>query len=105
MNKRILIIIIGSLFIILILLYTYSRYKDNKEYETICYDCNNKIVKTIYDKYNNLYDEKVTIYELLTYQDEFSFELEHDSYGNDCLGYYIIKDDEIDSSHICDMLD
>ena len=43
-----------------------------------------------------------------TMQSDIGNYIEHDKYGNMCVGYFIIKkngnDIDVDSSHICDMI-
>ena len=109
------------LFILLIIVlyfsfYFYQRHLVSEAYKSINTDLYNWEVIEIYDRYPGLFNFSedneciITVEELLKGQDEYDFDLMHDSEGNQCIGYYIINKDldnniDIDSSHICDMID
>ena len=50
----------------------------------------------------------MTVEQMHTLQNDVGNYIEHDKYGNMCVGYYLIKKNnnsiEVDSSHICDMI-
>lgn len=116
MNKKDTYVIIVCFLIIIgtYVVYNIIRNESKEKYETTCYDCQNEMVERIYKYKNDIFEfdnngiAKVTIEKLLTSQNKYGFSLEHDKEGNDCIGYYIIykksNNIEIDSSHICDMI-
>ena len=116
MSKKVfkLIIFFLIVFVIIFGFYKYILHKDRIRYETIDYDYQSKCVKEVYKLHPGafMFDEnnecKITVEEVQTISDDYGFEIEHDKDGNMCVGYYIVKRSgdtiEVDSSHICDMI-
>lgn len=116
MNKKIVKLLIFFLIVFAIIFgfYKYILHKDKIRYETINYDYQSKCVKEIYELYPSAFNFdsnnicKITVEEIHTISDDYGFEIEHDKDGNMCVGYFIVKKNgdsiEIDSSHICDMI-
>ena len=115
--KNIYIIIFFIVVIILIIgYYSFIRIQQKNAYNYLEMSSDDWIVEDIYKEYPNIFNFSedgeciITISELLKGQDEYNIEIMHDKEGNDCVGYYIINKDldnqlDIDSSHICDMID
>ena len=115
--KNIHIIIFIIVIIILIIAYhLFIRFQQKNAYNYRDTFDNDSVVKEIYEKYPELFSFTedgeciISVSELLKGQNEFDFDIMHDKEGNDCIGYYIINKDlnnniDIDSSHICDMID
>ena len=103
------------IFILLpILLYICIKNVESMSEYKINYDENNDTIINIYKDNPNLFNFEnnkaiIDIETLYTYDSPYLFTLEHDSFGNECIGYYIIEkknnDLLIDSSHTCDMID
>ena len=106
------------LIIIRIGLYEFNRFQINNAYENNNSDLsiNDYYIESIYEKNPNVFNFGedgeciITVSELLKYESEYEMDILHDKYGNDCIGYYIIHKDldnniDIDSSHICEMID
>lgn len=116
MNKKIITLIIFFLLIFICIygFYRFILYRDKKNYETIDYIYQSKRVKELYYLYPErfIFDENnecmITVEEIYMISDDYGFEIEHDKYGNMCVGYYIVKKNgeniDVDSSHICDMI-
>ncbi len=116
MSKKTFILICFFLatFIIIIGFYKYILYKEKQEYETINYDYQSKCVEEVYELHQSAFNFdsnnicKITVEQIHTISNDFGFEIEHDKYGNMCVGYFIVKKNEnnieVDSSHICDMI-
>ena len=116
MSKKafVLIVFFVIVFLIIFVFYKYILYKDKVNYEYIDYDYQSKCVKEVYKLHPGafIFDEnnecKITVEEVQTISDDYGFEIEHDKDGNMCVGYYIVKKNgdniEVDSSHICDMI-
>lgn len=116
MSKKVFIFIIFLLvvFVIIFLLYKYILYKDKINYENIDYNYQSRCVKEVYNlhpsafEFNEVNECKITVEQVHLIDDDYGFEIEHDKDGNMCVGYYIVKknenDIEVDSSHICDMI-
>lgn len=113
MNKKVIIMI----FLLLVVMYGFYRYilyKNKIDYEMIDYDYQSECIKNVYNlhpeafNFNDNNECKITVEEILTISDDYGFEIEHDKDGNMCIGYYIVKKSngiiEVDSSHICDMI-
>ena len=99
-------------------IYAHRRYVINNRYKNDNSDLSayDYSVRWIYNNYPDLFNFSedgeciITISELLKGQDEYDFDIMHDEYGNDCVGYYIVNKVDnnrikIDSSHICEMID
>ncbi len=116
MNKNAVILMSFFLLIIVVIIgfYKFILYKEKLDYETINYDYQSKCVKEVYKIHPSAFSFdsenicKITVEQIHTISDDYSFEIEHDKNGNMCLGYFVIRkvdnDIEIDSSHICDMI-
>lgn len=116
MNKKsiMLIIFFIIIFVIIIGIYNYILYLEKLDYETINYEHQSNWVKEVYEDNPNIFefdisDEcKITVEQMHTIQHKIGNYIEHDKYGNMCVGYFIIKKKdkgiEVDSSHICDMI-
>ncbi len=116
MNKKVFILIIFFLVMIAIIFgfYKYILYKDRIEYETINYEFQSDWVKEVYDVHPNIFKFdsngicKMTVEQMHTLQNDVGNYIEHDKYGNMCVGYYVVNKSgdtiEVDSSHICDMI-
>lgn len=116
MNKKIVVIVISFLimFLGIYVFYKYVMYKEKEENETIDYNYQSKCVKEVYKLHPEsfVFDSngicKMTVEQIHTVSNDYGFEIEHDKYGNMCVGYFIIKKSndniKVDSSHICDMI-
>lgn len=113
MSKKRFILFLLIVFVIMFLFYKYILYKYKINYENIDYNYQSKCVKEVYDLHPEAFtfnsnECKITVEQIQLISDDSGFEIEHDKYGNMCVGYYIVKkvenDIEVDSSHICDMI-
>lgn len=116
MSKKIivLIILVITVFIIIFAFHRYILYKEKIEYETVDYESQSNWVKEVYSIHPDMFEFdsnglcKITMEQVHTMQSDIGNYIEHDKYGNMCVGYFIIKkngnDIDVDSSHICDMI-
>lgn len=108
------IVFLVIVFLFIFGFYKYILYKYKVNYENIDYDYQSSCVKEIYDLNPEVFefDENnecyITVEQVQTISDDYGFEIEHDKDGNMCVGYFIVKRKEnkieVDSSHICDMI-
>ncbi len=115
MKNKYVLFVFGVVLLIL-LIYTSIRTKEVNRFRDVDYYYNASTVREIYETHPEIFtftdDNKsiITVYELLSGQNDYDFDLIHDEDGNECIGYYIIEKDldnniKIDPSHICDMID
>ncbi len=116
MNKKVVYLLLSfiAFIIIVICFYLYILHREKEMYETVNYEFQSNWVKKVYDAYPNLFEFdsngvcKITVEKMHTMQSEIGNYIEHDKYGNMCVGYFIISKSgeniEVDSSHICDMI-
>ncbi len=116
MSKKsfVFIIFIIVIFVVVYGFYRYILYKEKIEYETVNYDSQTSWVKEVYNAHPSIFvfDSngicKITVEQIHTMQNDIGNYIEHDKYGNMCIGYFIVKKNEnnieVDSSHICDMI-
>ncbi len=116
MNKTKLFLFIFFIVLVIssIILHFYLNSLYDKDYEKICYDCFDENIREIYKNNKDLFefdenDTAILGIETVLNSSTISLgDLEHDKYGNFCVGYFIItkneNDIDIDSSHMCDLI-
>ena len=114
MNKKLFILILLIPIIFIFVFYKSMLVKNKQNYEVIDYEKEKQNIKEVYKVNPEIFDFdvngecKITVEDIHTKQNNYDFEIQHDKYGNMCIGYYILKKDgnevNVDVSHMCDMI-